>query len=234
MNENISLEKIQDAFYLPSLIELQEAFPLENSFRTDSKEFPWLCPDFTKHNVKINNYQVYTQEFIESLASYLHSRNLRIVEVGAGDGRLTYFLKRSTFGDDLDIRATDIKDWEDKGKTNTSVDVEKLGYLEALKKYSTEKLLVLSCWMNVDVAWAKDFRAEPMVQEYVLIGDVFRTADYGADWYLPAESNFECKKLSRAADDTKNKIVTGSLGRFDGSPHNPESRTEAYSFRRLM
>ena len=232
MNSAI-LEKIKDPFYLPSLDELKQAFPLEESFPTDSKEFSWLSPDFTKHNVRVNNYQVYTQEFIESLALYLKSRGLKILEVGAGDGRLTEFIKRSKNGSSLDIVATDIKDWEEKDKTNTSVNVEKMGYQEALQKYATEPLLVLSCWMNVDVAWAKDFRSSPLVKEYILIGDVFRTAGYGADWYLPKESGFECVKLSRTEDGSRNGVVTGSLGRFDGSPHNRESRTEVYSFRRI-
>jgi len=230
--KNLILQKIQDPFYLPTVNELKQAFPLDESFPTDSNELNWLCPDFTKHNVKQNNYQVYTHEFIESLSLYLKSRGLKILEVGAGDGRLSKFLKLSTYGSSLDIIATDIKDWEDKGKTNTSFDVEKIGYLEALKKYATEPLLILSCWMNVGVAWSSTFRSEALVKEYVLIGDVFRTAGYGSDWYLPNESGFECVKLSRAEDSSRNGVITGSLGRFDGSPHNRESRTEVYSFRR--
>lgn len=227
------LEKIQDPLYLPTVEELQLAFPLEDSFPTDSDEFSWLCPDFTRHNVRINNYQVYTQEFVESLALYFKSRGLKILEVGAGDGRLTRFLKLSPHGSSLDIIATDRKDWEERGKTNPSIEVEKIGYLEAIKKYATEPLLILSCFMNVDVAWAQDFRSEPMVQEYVLIGDVFRTAGYGADWYLPANSGFERIKLSRAEDGSRNGVIKGSIGLFDGSPHNRESRSEVYSFRRV-
>ena len=171
---------IFDPFYLPSIQELQTAFPLAESFPTRSTEFPWLNPNFTKTQFKLNNYQVYTQEFIASLGSYLLKRGLPVLEVGAGDGRLTYFLKQQC-GDAVSIIATDIKDWEEKGQTNASQDVEKLGYLQAIEKYTTVPTLILSCWMNVDVNWTADFRAQPNLKEYILIGDVFRNGGYGSD-----------------------------------------------------
>ena len=221
---------IFDPFYLPSIQELQTAFPLAESFPTRSTEFPWLNPNFTKTQFKLNNYQVYTQEFIASLGSYLLKRGLPVLEVGAGDGRLTYFLKQQC-GDAVSIIATDIKDWEEKGQTNASQDVEKLGYLEAIEKYATVPTLILSCWMNVDVNWTADFRAQPNIKEYILIGDVFRTGGYGAEWYLPENSGFVCVPLTQSSD-AETPLITGSIGRFDGSPFNPESRTEVYSFRR--
>ncbi len=84
--------------------------------------------------------------------------------------------------------------------------------------------------MNADVNWTADFRANSNIVEYILIGDVFRTGGYGQEWYLPENSGFTCNKLTRADDVSRNGIITGSIGRFDGSPHNPESRTEVYSF----
>lgn len=227
MNTNLS-----DPFYLPTVAELKEAFPVEQAHPTDSKEFPFVDPKYTQFHYKNHNYQVYTQEFVASLAAYLIERNLKVVEVGAGDGRLTFFLKQF-LNNKVTIVATDIKDWEDKGKTNQSLDVEKLGYMEAIEKYATEPILVLSCWMNVDVNWTADFRKNPNVKEYIMIGDVFRTGGFGEEWYLPENSGFVCEKLSRAEDGSRNGVIVGSVGRFDGSPHNPESRTEIYSFRRV-
>jgi hypothetical protein len=222
-------DNVLNPLYLPTLDELKKAFPLEASYPTDSVEYPWLSPLFTSTQFKLNNYQVYTKEFIHTLGDYLLQKNLPVLEVGAGDGRLTYFLKEYV-GSALEIVATDRKDWEEIGKTNQSQDVETLGYIEALEKYATKPTLVLSCWMNVDVNWTADFRKNLNVQEYILIGDVFRTGGYGQEYYLPPDSGFFCKKLSRNIDGTRNGIVKGSLGRFDGSPHNPESRTEVYSF----
>mgnify|MGYP006266050555 CR=1 FL=1 len=108
---------ILNPLYLPSVTELQAAFPISISLPTDSKEYPWVCPLFTKTQFQLNNYQVYTQEFITTLGDYLLHRNLPILEVGAGDGRLSHFLSEYSQGK-LQIVATDIKDWEEKGKTN--------------------------------------------------------------------------------------------------------------------
>jgi len=234
--------KLNDGNYLPSISEIKEAFPLSESLDTDSKEFPILNPEFTKLHYKMNNYQVYTQEFIASLTKYLSERitvykelnsEITILEVGAGDGRLTRFLRNSfsELNEKPNFIATDNKDWEIKGDTNVADDVEKIDYKEALEKY--KPTIVISCWMNVDVNWSLDFINTASVKEYILIGDVFRTAGFGAGWYLPENSGFECHKLTRNADGSRGGVIQGSMGRFDASPFNPESRTEVYSFLRL-
>ncbi len=233
------LNKLTEKEHLPTIEELKTAFPLDQSFPTDSKEFPWINPKYTRFHHEHHNYQVYTVEFIDSLAAYLRDRlriyskgigQLTILEVGAGDGRLTRFLKNKflTDGTEVDIIATDSKDWEDRSLTNSSGDVEILSYLEALKKYQPE--IVISCWMNINVNWTADFRNTPSVNEYLLIGDVFRTAKYGEGWYLPPQSDFECQKLTRDLSGNRTGIIQGSIGRFDGSPFNLESRSEVYSF----
>lgn len=231
MNEQLK-HTLKDPFYLPTLAELKEAFPVDESYRTDSKDFSWLSPDFTKFQYQINNYQVYTKEFISSLAAYIISRGLKVLEVRAGDGRLSFFLKKYLDNAQIEIITTDIKDWEDRGKANESFEVERIGYEEALEKYAVEPILILSCWMNVDVNWTADFRANPFVKEYILIGDIARTGGYGKKWQLPDNSGFESVRLSRNEDGSRGGVVTGSLGRFDQSPHNPESRSEVYAFRR--
>ena len=45
-------------------------------------------------------------------------------------------------------------------------------------------------------------------------------------------SNFACRKLSQEINEKGEKVIQGLLGRFDGSPHNPTSRTEVYAFLR--
>lgn len=239
MEQSDILLKLQDKNYLPSVEELKVAFPLSDCYPTDSKEFPWLNPAFTQFQHENHNYQVYTVEFIKSLASYLLERinryrkptaDFTILEVGAGDGRLTKFLKEHLASEKINVIATDSKDWETKSLTNASVDVEKIDYLEALAKYQPQ--IVISCWMNVNVNWTLDFMRTNSVEEYIMIGDVFRTAKYGQGWYLPNGSNFTCSKLTRDIDGSRNGIIQGSVGRFDGSPFNPESRTEVYSFTR--
>ena len=61
--KDVILHKMSDPSYLPTLEEVKTAFPLEESFPTDSQEFSWVCPNYTKHNVEFHTYQVYTQEF---------------------------------------------------------------------------------------------------------------------------------------------------------------------------
>lgn len=243
--QNKLLQNLADPNFLPSVSELKEAFPIEASFVTNSKELPYLSLKFTKFQYEHNYYQVYTKEFIESLSKYLakqieiyykkYNTPIAILEVGSGDGRLSLFLQRA-LSNLLDQRSyliisTDNKDWEKRGMTNKdSNHVVNMDYKDAIKKYATGPTIILSCWMNVDVDWTGDFRSEANVKEYIMIGDVFRTAYYGQGYYLPTNSGFVCKRLSQEIDGNGEKIVNGLVGRFDGSPHNPTSKTEVYAF----
>lgn len=245
MTQQQVLRKIDNILYLPTVAELKTAFPLKDSYPTDSKEFAWLDPKFAEFQHFHCNYQVYTQEFIKSLASYLEKRiraiyqathkTVVILEVGAGDGRLTYFLQKHleslVQAGQVQLRATDSKDWENKSKTNPSLQaVEQLDYLAAIKTTKSNPTLVIACWMNINVDWTPQFRKAAQVFEYMLIGDLFRTAKSGAGWYLPKQSGFTCKKLTQIKTSTGKTIIQGSRGRFDGSPFNKCSRTEVYAF----
>lgn len=232
------LAKLENTLYSPSLSDLKIAFPLEQSYPTDSQEFPWISPQFTDFQYRFNNYQIYTQEFITSFATYLAARitttyqqthqKVIVLEVGAGDGRLTYFLKQQltelVAAGHVELRATDTKDWEERKKmVNPSLDiVTKQDYTTALEQAKPNPTLVLCSWMNIDVDWTPDFRKATHVFEYILIGDIFRTAKCGAGWYLPDNSGFERIKLE--------PTVCGLRGRFDGSPYNEASRSTIYSF----
>lgn len=232
-----NLENLKDPNYLPTLNELKAAFPTKDNLKLQNKNTPYLNPDFTRFLDKYNRYQVYTQEFITSLAKYISNRvkilggDVTIIELGAGDGRLSKFLTESPFfPTNTKIIASDSKDWEQKGDTNKSINVLKMDYQLTLKKFAKKPTIVISSWMNIDVNWTPTFRSNKAIVEYILIGDLFRTADYGAGWILPAKSNFTCVKL---ASTKKDDLVKGSIGRFAGSPHNPDTRAHVYSFRRI-
>jgi len=243
--QNKLLQNFADPNFLPSVNELKEAFPIEDSFVTNSKELPYLSLEFTKFQYEHNYYQVYTKEFIESLSKYLanqikayykeYNTPITLLEVGSGDGRLSLFLQQE-LSNILDqklylIVSTDNKDWEKRGMTNKeSNHVVNMDYKDAIKKYAAGPTIILSCWMNVDVDWTGDFRSETTIKEYIMIGDVFRTAYYGQGYYLPINSDFICKRLSQEDNGHGKKIVNGLVGRFDGSPHNPTSKTEVYAF----
>lgn len=228
---------------LISINELKKLFPLKNSLETGSKEFPYLDPEFTRQQNLNKNYQVYTSEFIDSLSKYLSNRinvlyeiyssPITILEVGAGDGRLSKYLYAELLKlaeGKFMIVATDNKNWEKKKRTNTAPknDVIDMDYNDAIKKYAINPTIIISCWMNVDVDWTEDFRSNKNVLEYILIGDLFRTAYYGKGYFLPKNSDFTSHNLG------KENIVNGLLGRFDGSPHNPNSRTVVYTYTRKL
>jgi len=90
-----------------------------------------------------------------------------ILEVGAGDGRLTHFLeeelnRRHVRG--FRILATDGRQWHIRPRypvTNENVDM-------ALWDYEPE--IVLACWMPRNEDWTAEMRKTPSVQEYILIG----------------------------------------------------------------
>lgn len=242
--QETTLANLSDPLYLPTLAELKIAFPLSESYPTDSTEFPWVSPSYGKFQTQLYNFQVYTQEFIASLATYLSERitlsyqatgqTVLLLEVGAGDGRLTHFLKPKLTdlisAGQLVCRAVDTKEWEDNNQTNTSSEVEKLDYATALTQAPEQPTIVLSCWMTCFGEWTADFRRAPQVFEYLLIGDAFRTAGFGADWYLPTDSGFTCHKLTQLQNAAGETIIQGSRGLYDGSPHNTASRTQVYTY----
>ena len=195
--------KITDYYSLPTLAEIRAVFPRSDSLPTNSEELPYLDPEFTKFLYKNNVYQVYTQEFIDSLVSYLSVRineyyttfssPVTILEVGAGDGRLSHFLKQKLSllidAKKVTIIASDNKNWEKSGETNKDPkdQILNLDYKDCLKNYAKTPTIVISCWMNVDVDWTEDFRTNEHVQEYIMIGDLFRTAYYGKGYFLPKQ-----------------------------------------------
>lgn len=118
-------------------------------------------------------FQVWTKEFIESFASYLRKiisdPDAVILDVGAGNGLLTFWLS----GLGLRIIAVDNQSWplwSEKWKVRYPEWVLKMDYKEALRIFSPE--IVISSWMPPYVDWTIDFRACDSVKEYILIGEV--------------------------------------------------------------
>jgi len=131
---------------------------------------------FSTYCVEHGLYEILTQEYLEKLAEYMEERinfllqkfppPIVIVEVGAGDGKLTHFLdeKLKERGvTDYRIVATDGGKWGIKKLHR----VEQETHKEALWDFQPH--IVLSQWMCKTEDWTKDVRDEPSVQEYVLI-----------------------------------------------------------------
>ncbi|EFK09961.1 conserved hypothetical protein [delta proteobacterium NaphS2] len=107
-------------------------------------------------------FQFLSQEFIKHVAESIERMNAqRIIEIGAGDGFLTFFLKRN-----INIHATDnfsrpfIKHQEH---------VEKIGHKEALEKYNPD--LVVINWEEYEGTYSIDVLDYPSVKYMLWIGE---------------------------------------------------------------
>ena len=131
-------------------------------------------------------YELYTEEMIAALASYLgqcvarcrqqrskrysparprSDDELTILEVGAADGRLSQYL-RGRMPPGVRVVATDVQP-----RPNASgawLSIEALEVAEALAAH--RPTIVLACWMPAGRDWTAQFRSCGSVLEYLLIG----------------------------------------------------------------
>jgi hypothetical protein len=122
---------------------------------------------------------------IEKLADYIASRpyiqpKSVIVEVGAGDGSLSFCLSRALAVRhphlDLDLVASDLEPYSTPYSTPYNAGAQKSGifpvaaedYKATLRKRTP--VLVLCAWMPMNVDWTSDFREHDSLEEYILIG----------------------------------------------------------------
>jgi hypothetical protein len=105
-------------------------------------------------------YCFYSRELVEALAGMIASRSC--LEIGAGDGTLTRFLK----GRGVEITATDSHGWSQAVAYPDWV--VKLDAREALAKYSPE--VVICSWPPSQNDFERQVFATPSVQLYVVIG----------------------------------------------------------------
>lgn len=161
-------EKLKDPSFLPTRKDIFRVFGTK-------LEEGWFDFCFDKKNPV---FEFLNEEFLESFSNYLSKRSeslgatnnspITILEVGAGNGRLSHFLKQkleSKIPGKVKVIATDSGEWNIK----TSFPVEKVGHKEALEKYQPK--IVIFSWMPLREDCTDDFRATKSVEEYVLIGE---------------------------------------------------------------
>ena len=129
-----------------------------------------LCKEKTKKSIsnwfmyqdETHIYEYLNSDYIDALAKILAPYK-RILEVGAGNGRLSHFLRQRL--PNAFIVATDNGSWG----IEPVFPVEKMEYTEALEKHKPE--IVISCWMPYADDWTPEFRGCDSVKGYVLIGE---------------------------------------------------------------
>lgn len=234
-------EKLKGPNYLPAIEEIKNAF---YNLR-DKGHF--LGKAFEDENEPV--YEVLNKEFISALGSYLAERAedlgaseekpARILEVAAGSGRLTHFLKEHFKKKDfakINLVATDIS------PKKSHFPIEKLSYIKALKKYKPD--MVICAWMpNKD--WTADFRSQENLEEYILIGetDFGRCGEPWLTWgvHYPDDENFFKGKKPPYEKDNFEKIPLKNISkkeicRYDYLGENGEfvQHSETVSFRRKL
>ncbi len=166
------LEKIiHDPSYLPSHEDLNFALGVDSD---------QLMEQLVKwHEIFADNktFELLNEEFIDAFTNYLVLRAAElprnsqkpfiVLEIGAGNGRLSYFLQqklREKGVEDIHIVASDSGEWQ----IEPMFPVEQISHEEALAVY--EPQIVVFSWMPYGYDCTDAFRVVPSVQEYVLIG----------------------------------------------------------------
>lgn len=175
--------KIKDPYWLPNYNEIAkivDSYTDEHGSFSLGKEEEDKWYEFLKNNKDSPVFEIWTKEYIEQFSNYLSKQAILlggkkekptiILEVGAGDGRLSYFLTqqlKSSKVDTIKIITTgyDSESFKIKSKYNN---VENLPEKDALEKYSPA--IVICSWMIPDEDWTPDFRKTKSVKEYILIG----------------------------------------------------------------
>jgi len=108
-------------------------------------------------------FQFLSEEFIEHVAKSIKKLNAqRIIEIGAGDGFLSAFLKERG----IDILPTDSYS---RPYINHQEHVEKLDHKEALKKYNPD--LIVINWGELRGTYSSDVLEYPSVKYLLWIGE---------------------------------------------------------------
>ncbi len=173
-------ERMKDPTYLPTRQAVMDAF-------VHPEMHPLEHHDYVFKEAKI--FEFFTQEYIDELADRIVADNLRegkpdgrplkILEIGAGNGKLSTFLREAfakKLPDGVEIIATDSGEWglADDGS------VQEMDHQTAMSTHQPD--VVISSWMPNNVDLTADIRACPSVGSYVLIGQSDICGDSAATW----------------------------------------------------
>lgn len=195
--------KIIEVKDIPSWSELEN---LLNYYKdTGEEKDTYFAKNWFLFCHKENIFQAFSYEFIEILAKEIKelSINGKIVELCAGNGKLSYWLKK------FDVFSIAVDDYSLNGLKRDSNYVEELTHIEALHKYKPE--LVIGCWIPYKSKVALDVLDLKCVKYYIDIGEgcggctgvdeLWNTKDFA----LKRLKELEKFSLCRADYDLENK-----------------------------
>ena len=215
-----------------------------HEFLDEESSFYEFCYD-----EKNPTFEFLNEEYLNDLTNYLIQRigdlntsgePVAILEIGAGNGRLTHFLKKkleSKIPGKFNIVASDSGHWELK----TEFPVEKIEHKDALKKHKPS--IAIFSWMPYRADYTPDFRATESIDEYILIGesDGGCCGNNDTTWDKYFEPDGTKPTLKNAAfirydldDVSKNQLCrTDALGLFGGHSRTVSFRREKTAARQL-
>jgi len=159
-------ERLRDPNFLPTHEQITKAF-------TNREQWSQFCFD-EKNPV----FEFFNEEYLNAFADYFvgkiqehgtsEKKPLVILEIGAGNGRLSHFLRQKLeerVPGQTKFVAIDSGAWTLK----SDFPVEQLKHDEAMEKHSPD--IVVFSWMPYRKDSSKDIREFDSVQEYILIGE---------------------------------------------------------------
>jgi len=217
-----SREKLDDLTYLPSVSDVQQAFP----YADEGQRMIGNVPEFKRYMAEKGIFQLSTQEFVTDLAHQVaelsEGEEINVLEVGAGGGALGHHLRkeleRQHPGRQVSVRLTDDKSYgkgEDYKNIKPAFDaeVEEVDSRVAVGQVD-RPTIVVSSWMPDQEDWTPDFRANPNVVAYVLIGDPSVTGGREEMWNGTPEG-FRVEDWS----NPYGVHLKGNLSMADNTPH---------------
>lgn len=161
----ILIDQLQDPSYLPTLEDLEWVFESQG----------WSRIHFDTNHM---GHEILSQEYVAALSNYLAKRTidlnrskenpLIILETGAGNGRLSHFLRqmlsKKTPGR-FSLIAVDNGSWNIPPR----FPIQRLNNEEAIERY--KPAIIITSWMPNGDDWTALYRTSPTVEEYLLIGE---------------------------------------------------------------
>lgn len=154
--------------------------------------------------ISASTYEFWNEEHLAALADHIAdtarsigtqgTEQVTVLEVGAGNGRLSHFLRnklKTRCGDTVRVIGVDNGSW----KLRPFFPVERCEHEEALAEY--KPAIVLFSWMPRDVDITPDICAIPSVQEVLLIGET-EGGCCGGPWASEAGIALNDEKVSYA------------------------------------
>lgn len=219
-------QKLQDPSFLPSRSEIIQAFA-----SADDPSEAWQTFVLREWDY----FELLNRDYVEALGDYVATRvkslkqekdtPLTILEIGAGDGRLTHFLTAELekhVPGQTRLIAVDNGEWN----IAPAFPVEQLDQRRALMKY--KPTIVICSWMPPGTDWSADFRATSSVQEYTLIGESYSTGDNVKTWNLYSSeeiASYEVDGFIRVDLPYLDKL---QICRIDWYPSFVKSQTTAF------